>query len=151
MTEIFVTCSRSRKPFLRPHSALFELGFDRSSVRRPCSRSLAIGLWMAMFVIFASAGATRARRYALACHEMKGIWLCDGSDRRFSAHGRWELDRCPACAAEQCWDLVAAWTVARGAFFLPSTSALIVTALADTVFALGLLLAVAWPIVRVRR
>lgn len=44
-----------------------------------------------------------------------------------------------------------AWAVARVAFFWPSESALAVAALADTLFAVGLLLSVARPVVRVRQ
>ena len=133
-----------------PSFALFELGFRPFFSAAAMFAIVAIGLWMAMFV-FSLPLAPRGLGGTLwHGHEMVfGYAMAVIAGFLLTAVGNWT--GVPGLRGRALLGLLAAWTVARGAFFLPSTSALIVAALADTVFALGLLLAVARPIVRVRQ
>jgi len=133
-----------------PSFALFELGFRPFFSAAAIFAIVATGLWMAMFV-FSLPLAPRGLGVTLwHGHEMVfGYAMAVIAGFLLTAVGNWT--GVPGLRGAALLGLLAAWGMARVAFFWSSTSALAVAALADTVFALGLLVAVARPIVQVRQ
>ena len=133
-----------------PSFALFELGFRPFFSAAAVFAIVAIGLWMAMFVFSAPLAPRGLGGTLWHGHEMVfGYAMAVIAGFLLTAVGNWTGAQ--GLRGSALLGLLVAWAVARVAFFWPSESALAVAALADTLFAVGLLVSVARPVVRVRQ
>ena len=133
-----------------PSFALFELGFRPFFSAAAVFAIVAIGLWMAMFVFSAPLAPRGLGGTLWHGHEMVfGYAMAVIAGFLLTAVGNWTGAQ--GLRGSALLGLLVAWAVARVAFFWPSESALAVAALADTLFAVGLLVSVARAVVRVRQ
>lgn len=131
-----------------PSFALFELGFRPFFAAAALFAVLAIGVWMAMYVFAVSWLPSEHGGVVWHAHEMVfGYAMAVVAGFLLTAVGNWT--GVPGLRATPLVVLLGAWTVARVAFFVPGDAALGVAAVADTAFALGLIIAVTRPVVQV--
>jgi uncharacterized protein involved in response to NO len=133
-----------------PSFALFELGFRPFFAAAVVFAVIAIGLWMAIFVFgVALAPANLAPTYWHGHEMVFGYAMAVVAGFLLTAVVNWTgvmtVHRLPLAA------LLLLWTVARMALLLPFDYALLVAVIADTLFMLGLIVAVTIPVYRVRQ
>ena len=141
---------RIEKTSTPPSFALFELGFRPFFSAAAAFAILAIGLWMAMFVFAVPWVRPAITGVLWHGHEMVfGYAMAVIAGFLLTAVGNWT--GVPGKRGATLAGLLAAWALARLAFFLPVDSALLVAALADSAFTLGLIAAVAQPVMQTRQ
>lgn len=133
-----------------PAFALFELGFRPFFVAAGMFSALAIGVWMfdyAFAVHWIHADVSGVQWHA---HEMIfGYSMAVIAGFLLTAVGNWT--GVSGLRGKPLATLLVVWLVARMTYFLPSSVALVVSAMADAVFTAGLILAVGRPVVQVKQ
>jgi uncharacterized protein involved in response to NO len=133
-----------------PSFALFELGFRPFFSGAGLFAVLSILLWMAIYVFsvpLAPAGLAGTLWHA---HEMVfGYAMAVVAGFLLTAVGNWTGIR--GLRGSALAALLLLWAIARVAYFLPVPWALTLAAVADLLFALGLIAGVSLPVFRVRQ
>lgn len=133
-----------------PAFALFELGFRPFFAAAGLFSIVATGVWMLAYahaVDWVRADISGVHWHA---HEMIfGYSMAVIAGFLLTAVGNWT--GMPGLGGKPLMGLLAVWLVARAAYFLPTSTALMVSALADCAFMVGLLFAIGRPVVKVKQ
>lgn len=133
-----------------PRIALFALGFRVFFSAAALHAVLSIGLWMALFLFGSTALRPSPGGVLWHAHEMVfGYALAVIAGFLLTAVGNWT--GVPGLRGAPLMALLAAWSCARVSAFIPWEHAPLLAAVADTLFILGLIVAVLRPVLQVRQ
>ena len=137
----------SRKP---PAFALFELGFRAFFGAAGLFAAIAMLLWMLMYVFSMQLPLSGLYQTSWHAHEMiYGYAMAAVAGFLLTAVGNWT--GIPGIRGATLASLFALWLVARIAWFIPGELTVSLAAATDSLFMLGLIVAVSLPVIRVRQ